>query len=170
MIYKSNSFIQLMYLRTWLANIRQVRIRIFMYVPSLKYDHIRCPLHGTFYRGWSLLNEVFLVTFRMNSLNSSPPCGKKFRGHLSVLNLARIRNLCWHWCTPFIFGVNSFPSSGKNIWVLNLLKVQSRIYNHCWYWWCWWIDPVWSILQVISLPQLITCNLSCTSYQPALET
>ena len=30
--------IQLTYLRTWLSNIRHVRIRIFTYVPSLTYD------------------------------------------------------------------------------------------------------------------------------------
>ena len=35
-----------LYLRTLLANIRHVRIRIFTYVPSLAYGNIRCTLHG----------------------------------------------------------------------------------------------------------------------------
>ena len=34
------SYYLITYLRTWLANIRHIRIRIFTYVPSLKYDHI----------------------------------------------------------------------------------------------------------------------------------
>ena len=39
-----HSIIQLTYQRTWLSNIRHVRVRIFTYVPSLMYDHIRCTL------------------------------------------------------------------------------------------------------------------------------
>ena len=38
------SFILLTYLRTWLANIRHVRIRIFTYVPSLTYGMYVCTL------------------------------------------------------------------------------------------------------------------------------
>ena len=41
------SFILLTYLRTWLANIRHVRIRIFTYVPSLTYGTYVCTLHGS---------------------------------------------------------------------------------------------------------------------------
>ena len=37
----------LSYLRTWLANIRHVRIRNFTYIRSLTYGDIRCTLHGT---------------------------------------------------------------------------------------------------------------------------
>ena len=34
-------------LRTLPVQYTTVRVRIFTYVPSLMYDHIRCPLHGT---------------------------------------------------------------------------------------------------------------------------
>ena len=71
----------LTYLRTWLANVRHVFLLIFTYVPILKYENIRCTLHGTLNPVVAIYSTRRLLVGCYRSLNPRP--ASKYEGAIS---------------------------------------------------------------------------------------